>query len=345
MRNSDNDADLVIITALQKEASAVLDHLGDSTPVVRRGRTFYRSEIYSSKVNRKLSVIVLPQDQMGNVESAMATTQAIEVWNPQFLLLVGIAGGIESSDKTLGDIVVSEQVVNYEIGKVKNTGLENRWDVIKGSPLLLNIAKNMDDTSWVLDSKVARPDYSNIKPSVHFGVVGSGEKVIANKAFSNLVINNWSKMAAVEMESYGVAYAAYKAESAPHFLMIKSICDWADSTKNDAWQNYCADIAASYATSIIDLMPFQSTQRPQAQKKTVQSFSHRSKIGLCGRMGDSWEDLADWYDIPLSDRARFRLGRECQDIWNWLLQRGRLDNISDGLKGIGRDDLVDELIP
>ncbi len=343
-RISDNDVDIVIITALQKEVDAVLSHFDSAVEVKRKGRTFYRCHLSSNNIGRHAKVIIFSQDQMGNVESAMAATQAIDVWNPQYLLLVGIAGGIRDSDRNLGDIVVSEQIVNYEIGKLKSSGLENRWDVIKGSPVLLNLARNMRNRSWAANNHVERPDNVPSTPNVHFAVVGSGEKVIVDENFSNLISGKWSRMAAVEMESYGVAYAAYKAETAPHFLMIKSICDWADDSKNDIWQAYCADIAASYVRSLVNIIPLAYGKRPQAQKFEREPFSHRSKIGLCGRLDDDWEDLADWFDIPLNKRKRFRFGRECQDIWAWLLSRGKLDSLPDGLKGIDREDLLDELI-
>jgi hypothetical protein len=61
-------------------------------------------------------------------------------------------------------------------------------------------------------------------------------------------------------------------------------------------------------------------------------------------MDDPWEELADYYDIPLDERKRFRRGRECQDIWNWLENRKKLGGLPDALKTIGREDLVDELI-
>ena len=62
-------------------------------------------------------------------------------------------------------------------------------------------------------------------------------------------------------------------------------------------------------------------------------------------MGNNWEDLADYFDIPLADRARFRPGRECQDIWEWLELRQRLGGLVDALRRISREDLIDELVP
>jgi hypothetical protein len=62
-------------------------------------------------------------------------------------------------------------------------------------------------------------------------------------------------------------------------------------------------------------------------------------------MDDEWEDLADYYDIPLDERKHFRRGRECQDIWKWLENRKKLGGLPDALKTIGREDLIDELIP
>ncbi len=129
-------------------------------------------------------------------------------------------------------------------------------------------------------------------------------------------------------------------------LMAKAICDWADATKNDGWQEYAADVSAAFLVALLKSRPVPaSVSREQATRVDAKPYSGRSKIGLCGRMDDEWEDLADYYDIPLADRKLFRSGRECQEIWKWLENRKKLDSLPEGLKRIGREDLIDELLP
>jgi hypothetical protein len=179
---------------------------------------------------------------------------------------------------------------------------------------------------------------------VHFGVVASGEKVIADDNLVKDLQSSWSRLAGVEMEGYGAALAAYEASTAPGMLLVKAISDWADSSKNDNWQEYAADVAATYTVALISKMPFKPTAKIQAKKKVAKKYSHQSKIGLCRRMGNDWNDLADYFDIPLHDRDQFERGRGCQGVWDWLDHRNKLDGIEAGLKGIGRENLIGELI-
>ena len=72
-------------------------------------------------------------------------------------------------------------------------------------------------------------------------------------------------------------------------------------------------------------------------------YSGKSKIELCKRLGDDWQDLADSFDIPPEKIKKFRQGRECQEIWEWLESRNKLEELPESLKYIGREDLVQVL--
>src|SRR4051794_38378835 len=67
------------------------------------------------------------------------------------------------------------------------------------------------------------------------------------------------------------------------------------------------------------------------------------KAEIGGRLGDDWEKLADWLDIPTADRRRFKTGHEPQRVWEWLERRRDLPRLAAGLAGINRPDLVDVL--
>ena len=59
---------------------------------------------------------------MGRVEALNTTKDAINRWKPRYVLLVGIAGGFEENDARLGDILVSDQIIDYELQKLKPDG-------------------------------------------------------------------------------------------------------------------------------------------------------------------------------------------------------------------------------
>ena len=44
-------------------------------------------------------------------------------------------------------------------------------------------------------------------------------------------------------------------------------------------------------------------------------FSGRQQLTITQRLGDDWQDLADYFDIPASRQRRLQSGREAQDVW------------------------------
>lgn len=342
--------DVVIITALEKERNAVLRHVESSEEVKSKNRIYHKAKILHERKNTSYKIVVLSLFSMGNVEAAIATTQAIDVWNPSYIILTGIAGGIQEEHKRfLGDLVVGEQIVGYELGRITDSGIQPRHNVIRPASLLLDAAKNLEPEKWILGAKVERPDGSTgrIIPKVHFGVVASGEKVIASNDFTEELKKSWSKLIGIEMESYGTAMAAYKAETVPGMIMIKGVCDWSNSSKNDDWQEYAADIAATYVIALLKSAPFESKTKIQPVRiNTVIhefKYSGRVKLQLCRRLRGNWRDLADYFDIPLYERDRFNQGDEPRCIWEWLEIRHKIDGLKDALEYIDRSDLTDIL--
>jgi hypothetical protein len=72
-------------------------------------------------------------------------------------------------------------------------------------------------------------------------------------------------------------------------------------------------------------------------------YSGKSKIDFCRRLGNDWQDLADYLEIPPYRRRQFQQGHECQAIWEWLEEKDRLQELPEALKYINRDDLLSVL--
>jgi hypothetical protein len=74
------------------------------------------------------------------------------------------------------------------------------------------------------------------------------------------------------------------------------------------------------------------------------SYSGKTKIEFCRRLQSDWRDLADYFDIPNDDRARFDKGREPHGVWEWLASRNRLQELPEALAYIDRPDIVVEVL-
>jgi nucleoside phosphorylase len=330
--------DAVVLTAVPEEDAAVVRALGDCAVHRWRGQTLRVGRVGA------LTVLAFPMGGMGNVSSAQAATLAISVWNPGYIMLVGITAGIKDAgdDLRLGDVVVPDRIVGYEQAKVHPQGVERRYEVVQPSWKLLQAARGLEPREWALSVAATRPDGQGdrVVPRVHFGPVFSGEKVVADEATVPELRKAWPKAVGLEMEALGVGIASYRG--CPEFLMIKAVSDFADPAKSDDWHAYAAESAARFAVALLRNPAIQSEpERPQATPVSVPcGFSGALKVQFCRRLRDSWVELADFFEVPVHETARFRPGDEPRDLWEWLEARGKLPLVPEVLGEVGRGDLA-----
>lgn len=335
----DPQVDVAILTALTVEESAIVEAIGNCTVHRWRGMTLHVGEVNG------LRVLVFPIG-VGTGSAAAATERVISVWNPARIVLVGIAGGAHNSstDVRPGDILIPDQVVGYELAKVTPDDTVRRYEVYRPDADLLALARSLRPTDWADRIGLPRPDdpTGRLRPLVHVGPVLTGDKVLADTAALADLRLAWPKAIGIEMESLGVALAAY--HNGPSFLMIKAISDFADDAKNDDWHQYAANAAARFAVAVLAGTPPGTSRRPQAVPAAVSArYSGQVKIEICQRLHSDWEDVADIFDIPVHVRARYRHGQQARDLWEWLEVRKKLYALPDALTEVGRSDLADLL--
>jgi nucleoside phosphorylase len=194
---------------------------------------------------------------MGRVNAATATTTAITRWHPRYIVLVGIAGGVAARNIQIGDILVADQIVDYELQKLIPRGPQVHWEVHRADTRLLIACDNFTDQSWQEQIQIERPDRNN--PRRYIGPIASGDKVIA---FTDILAQHcevWPKLIGVEMEAAGVATAAFQSSEKPGFFMVRCVSDLADEHKSSAdvekWRSYACDAAASFAIALLKSGP------------------------------------------------------------------------------------------
>jgi adenosylhomocysteine nucleosidase len=245
--------DAAIITALEEELNALLLVAGNSSKVDLpgfNGRTYYRMTTPGGK-----TVVAVRAFGMGQVNAAVLATAITQSFAPGILLLTGIAGGINKV--ALGDVVVSDQIIDYELGKEMPGVQERRPQVYRASANLIDIAKRSSmaeqGAPWHQMIGVERPDGTAVSPAVHIGDVLCGNKVIADEAVVKALAAPWPSSRAIEMESSGVAAAIHQGGSEIPFLMVKGVSDLADAKKtNTPWRPYAARAAAAFVLAIVD---------------------------------------------------------------------------------------------
>lgn len=256
-------ADFVIMTALEEERDTVLEKLPGyhkHTPSTIDIRVYYSANLpttYPDGSTDTYRIVVMPLLGMGRVQAATATGDAIRRWQPRYVILVGIAGGIAAKNVCLGDILISDQIVDYELQKLNPRGPQVRWEVHRADPRLVGAARNLNNSDWQTSIMVKRP--GDGVPKRHIGPIASGDKVIAFSKILAKYRDKWPALIGVEMEAAGVAMASFQAANSPGFFMVRGVSDFADEAKGSAhveqWRQYACDVAASYVIALLQSGP------------------------------------------------------------------------------------------
>lgn len=150
--------------------------------------------------------------------------------------------------------------------------------------------KNCDLCST--DQIVKRGDRSGSRRQVvvHYGTIASGNSVIKDARLRDQYANDPSlNVLCYEMEAAGLM------NNFP-CLVIRGICDYCDSHKNDDWHNYAALAAAAYARELLFIMKSRNVHSlpswpvKLANGRLFQSFEFPREIGVSiGWPPSSWK--------------------------------------------------------
>ncbi|HEX6899067.1 MAG TPA: SAVED domain-containing protein [Thermoanaerobaculia bacterium] len=264
--------DFAIITALRVERTAVLSRIDPGYETVKEDNeplTYVHGHISVPSSGERYTVVVVMLLGMGNDEAAVATTRVIQRWKPSHVLMVGIAAGVHGK-VDLGDVVVAESCYYYELAKRTPSGEQRRPQQFPTDRLLYGRAQAYEASEWKGEIGIERPAAPESRvPEAHFGLIASGEKVIADKTTLLNIREGNQKIIAVAMEGAGVARAALNNNPPVAFLEIRGVCDFADDQKNDDWQDYAANAAAAFTVGFLRSRPISPLQAKPQEGKTA----------------------------------------------------------------------------
>ncbi|EAQ86879.1 hypothetical protein CHGG_08132 [Chaetomium globosum CBS 148.51] len=102
--------------------------------------------------------------------------------------------------------------------------------------------------------EVERDARDTTDPEIHYGTIASGNSLVKDAATRDRIVADIGEdCICFEMEAAGLMN---------HFpcLVIRGICDYADSHKNDRWQRYASATAAAYTKELLAYVPVQEVQ-------------------------------------------------------------------------------------
>lgn len=290
--------DVGVITVRPDEFTAVLKRFG------QEGRhEGLRSYVISriATVTRDPYVVALVRcSRPGTLEAQSVARDMISDLDPQWLLLIGIAGGVPRDEFTLGDVVAATSVNDYSIEAVLPGG-ESQY-AVAGAPMhrdvvnALAILKASEDKGlgdWNSESAIGMPrpgvtlrdpnlydgdqewnsrvegslskHFGSIRrPLVTTGLIASSDRLVREPA----IVREWLRTArniyAIEMQLAGVCQAARDRK----VLAIRGISDIVGFRRDEEWTGYACETAAAFAHAFV---------RAGIIDPSATSYGHRSE--------------------------------------------------------------------
>lgn len=230
-----SEADVLIVTVTDVESRAVMrvfEQSGDrkAEPVSIGDRVYFNLGTVNG------ARIFLTQSEMGSGglgASLLSVGKGIEALSPLAVAMVGIAFGMNEKKQAIGDILVTKQLRLYDLQRV-------------GKAIVLRGDKPQA-SSWLLNHfRSAQLLWDGAK--VRFGTILTGEKLVDNLDFRNQLQELEEEAIGGEMEGAGLYVACQ--DKKVDWILIKSICDWADGNKGEDKKNrqkIAAENAAAFA--------------------------------------------------------------------------------------------------
>lgn len=261
----------------------------------------YHFTTLTTPSGRTIDSVAAAPTAMGLVSAAVLATKMILKFDPRLVVMVGIAAGVNELSQGFGDIIAADQTFDYGAGKLSEAG-----DTLTFAPdprpipihaQLLARLKEWQRDERQLDgvARAWRARKPNTRLRLHIGPLASGAAVLNAKEPVEDIRKHWRKLSGVEMEAHGVHSACQNTvSSAPMFLCMKSICDFAHD-KDDGWQHYAAFTAAEFAMTFVTsewehLFPHRRLPMASTSKRSeAHNRAHRTE--------EVEKDFAEFYTV------------------------------------------------
>ncbi|KAL6901385.1 hypothetical protein GGI43DRAFT_404805 [Trichoderma evansii] len=205
------------------------------------------------------------QWDMGKAEEGSSFERIGSLNNPPRTLLTALQR-LETQHEMEGSIIeelIDEMMKKWPRLKLKYARPDSLKDILfasdnahqqgtveKGQP-----GRDKESCSCCDITKSVEREQRDDATMVHYGLIASGNKVIKDAILRDKLNNDLGgNVLCVEMEAAGLM------DTFP-CLVIRGICDYADSHKNDTWQGYAAATAAAFAKELLSVIPAQEVKK------------------------------------------------------------------------------------
>ena len=223
-----------VIFAMKEELDEVLKQVDIKNEFNVFGLDFYN-------VVFKDTECILVECGVGKVNAARTTQIMIDVMKVDYIINVGVAGGVSNS-LNVCDIVIGEKLVQHDFDITA-------FDHAKG--YIPNVGVYLNSDEYLL--RIAEKEKESFnETNFHKGVIASGDIFCTSEKMSKKINEKFNALC-VDMEGASIAQVAYL--SGVPFLVVRSISDIPNNNNKITYEEFLEEsskVVAKFLLSMIE---------------------------------------------------------------------------------------------
>lgn len=303
-------ADIAIITTRQDEFDAVSERLDEYTPEPFNGpsgRTYARFLVPARE--SKLAIALTRSYEQGPDAAQQISADALRDLDPQLLLVVGIAGGFPHNEFTLGDVILSSRIHNFNVNAISQSTIDfdakgtihpfvgnltgtlsiyRRYLVGWNERESIGLARPIVDLPWAqshlygddqwrakvlksLETHFGSAASASRLPLYKDGSIASSGSLMKNTTIPMKWLENVRSLLAVEMESAGAFQASQQMHQQYPVMAIRGISDIIGLERDERWTAYACQTAGAFTCAFIKagIIKPRASSTPTARPRAV----------------------------------------------------------------------------
>lgn len=221
---------IVIIGAMEPEVAILKSKL--ESPQTKQVADFH---FHRGTLNGK--DVVLVQSGIGKVAATIATTLAIQLFAPSYVINTGSAGGFDPELK-VGDLAIGDELVHHDVDV---TAFNYEFGQVPGMPATFSA-----DASLVAKITECVDEMPEITSKV--GLIATGDSFMCDPERISATRAQFPTMLAVEMEGAAIAQACHQLKTP--FLVIRSLSDIAGKESPMSFDAYL-EVASKNSSELV----------------------------------------------------------------------------------------------
>ena len=282
LNNFESDL-LIMVARYENEFKPIAKHMIWEAPPVQHNHYFPTHHCVSGRLmidpEISLKTTCLCIGEMGGTVAAAVTSEAINLFRPQLVIMLGMCCGFtdprSSSPALFGDVIFARESASWDEGKYveleksgshlfRNRAVVRTADDRIGSAVSSCVEASQDlllpscEKYWnsrnVKNLRSKFSDEMRLSPDFKIGMIVSGSSVIADPEKIDEIITRHPTALGLDMEVFGVFTAVQNSiGNRPSVFAIKGVADFGTGKKHDYIQGIASTLSFYSLVAILRL--------------------------------------------------------------------------------------------